>query len=366
MKQSTINATQAGMLCTIIILANKITLLPGLLYQGTKSDGFFSMILLFFVEICVLGIFFLLKRRFPDTSLSEILSKHLGKWIAKIIFLLLLVFFLAKLLLSYSVAYLYLKEQVYQGEFALLAVICFLPVINHAVIKGLRVFTRTIELFYFIVCGGVVLCLAVSFLGKLNMPLFFTSAPSDFFLTTFKYIFSFGDFLFLFLIIDKIEIQKGEEKKILRFVAVGVTLVLLITFIFFCLYQVTAFMHNNALADITVSAVQFGAIGRLDVFAMVTRMFLSVIEMEIFLFAFSETFCNIFTRLNRTYSVVVFDVIFALVYVLLTGKFENVLSYTENWLPYVGIFTNYVLPITLLIISLLSLKKEKKKYEKNY
>lgn len=364
-EKGSITAAQAGMLCTIIILANKISLLPALLYEGAKSDGFFVAIILFAIELMVLGVFFLLKNKYPEASLKEILEKHLGKVVTKIVFLVLMAFFLFKLLLSYSVGYIYIKQHVYQGEFALFALICFIPVINHAVVKGVRVFSRTIELYYFLLCAGIVICLAVSLIGGINIPLFFTSKPTDFFNTMFKHIFSFGDYLFLFIIIDKIDMKKGQEKKLFKFVALGIFFVLAILFMFYSLYQITAFMHNNALADITVSSVQFNAVGRLDVFAMVTRMFLSFFEMEIFHFAFSEAFCNVFTRLSRNYSVVVFDVIFAIVYFVLVGRFENMITYTRGWLSYLGIVTNYLIPIILLFIAL-PYRKKGRRYEKTF
>ena len=124
-------------------------------------------------------------------------------------------------------------------------------------------------------------------------------------------------------------------------------------------------LHNNALADITVSSTQFNAVGRLDIFAMVTRMFLSFFEMTIFHYAFSEAFCNVFTKLSRTYSVVVFDVIFAIVYFVLVGRFENMITYTQGWLSYLGLVTNYLIPLMLLFIAL-PYKKKRRVYEKTF
>ena len=177
--------------------------------------------MLFAIELMVLGVFFLLKNKYPEASFKEILEKHLGKVFSKVIFIVLMAFFLFKLLLSYSVGYIYIKQHVYQGEFALFALICFIPVINHAVIKGLRVFSRTIELYYPVICVGIIICLAVSLAGGINIPLFFTSEPSSFFMTLFKHIFSFGDYLFLFIIMDRIEMKSGEEKKLFKFVALA-------------------------------------------------------------------------------------------------------------------------------------------------
>lgn len=357
MKDTTINARQTGMLCTIMILANKIFLLPALLYEGAKSDGFFIMIMLFAIELCVLGVFFLLKSKYPNNTLNFILEKHIGKFLSKIIYIVLMVFFLFKTLLAYSVVYAYLKAQVYQEEFALLALICIIPVVNHAVISGLRVFSRTIELYFYAICTGIFICLVVGLINSQGMPFFFRATPSEFFLTSFKHIFSFGDFIFLFLIIDKIKIEKKEYKTIFKFIVLGIAIVLILFYIFYSIYQITAFMHNSALTDILSVSLQFNAVGRLDVIAMVTIMFLSFFELTIFAFGFSEGFCNVFHKLNRTYSVVVFDVIFMCVYFILVGRYENMLLYNESWLPYLSLFANYLIPILLFVIAILKRRR---------
>ena len=72
------------------------------------------------------------------------------------------------------------------------------------------------------------------------------------------------------------------------------------------------------------------------------------------------------TKSTRNYSVFVFDVIFVVVYFVLIGRFENMILYTQKWLPYLAILTNYVFPLILLVIALLKRKKNEVRYEKNY
>ena len=364
MKDTTISARQAGMLCAVLVLANKIFLLPSLIYEGAKSDGFFVALMLFIVDLFVLTTFFMLKAKYPDNTLDYILEKHIGKIFSKIIYIILMIFFLFKVLLTYSVVYAYLKGQVYQDEFALLALISVIPVVNHAVVTGLRSFSRTIELYFYAISAGVLICLAVALVNNQGMPYFFNTSVPEFFNSAFKHIFTFGDYIFLFLIIDKIKMEKKEGKEILKFAGIGIFFVLSIFFLFYSIYQITAFMHNNALTDILSASNQSNSVGRLDVIAMLTIMFLSYFQLSIFAFGFSEAFCNVFHKLNRAYSVAVFDVIFIIVYVILVGRYENMLLYTRSWLPYLALVTNYLIPLMIFFMALP--KKKGVKYEKNY
>ena len=160
------------------------------------------------------------------------------------------------------------------------------------------------------------------------------------------------------MIIDKIDFKKEGQKKLYLYAIFAMAIVLVLLFLFYSKYQVTAFMHNNALADILVFSVQFNAIGRLDIIAMITIMTLATFQMEIFCFAFSESFVNIFPLLNKKWAVVVFDISFLLLYYLYVGKFEVMISSTVGWLPVLGVVVSYLLPVIFLIISLIRRKNE--------
>lgn len=354
MKES-ISSRQVGVLCAISIFANKILLLPSLLYENAKADGFFVVALLFLIDLMILFSFFYLKKKFPVQSFGEILTFFFGKVIAKVIFLAFVVFFMFKVFLIYSTSFIYLKQQVYQGEFALLAMVCILPVINHVAFTGLRSMARTIEMFFYIISFGFVLCLAISTFTYKSSPLFFTSDITAFASTAFRHIFSFGDYLFLFIIIDKVSLTQKDKKRVLKYVFFAIFLVLTLFFLFYSLYQITAFMHNNALSDILIFSVVFNAVGRIDIIAMLTIMFLAIFQMELFHYCFCDAFVNFLPKLNKIFAVITFDIFFFIVYLMLIGKYENMVIQVEVWLPYLTIMLNYLLP---LLLGLFSFKKK--------
>lgn len=360
--KNTISARQAGILCVITILANKVSLLPALLYRGANTDGFFVMLMYFAVELGILGVFFALKHKYPNMTLYSILEKHLGAVVTKVLYVFLMLFFLFKVVLTYAVGYLYLKQQIYQDEFAMLALVCIIPVINHAVVKGLRAFSRTIEFAFVFLLAGIFVSIAIGFANFKEVPQFFLSTPAGFFDAAFRHVFAFGDFIFLFLIIDKIDFKEKQGNQILRYVILGFALVLTIFFIFYSVYRGTGYMHSNALDDILAFCIKFCAMGQLNVIAMLTVMFLNFFELEIFAYSFSEAFCSVFPKLNRAYSVAVFDVLFFTIYFVLIGRFTNMIAFTHNYLPYIALIVNYLIPLILLFIAL---PKRSKKNEKN-
>ena len=346
-----ISARQTGIIVFLTILANKILVLPSVMYEKSKADSIFALIAIFSFELLVLTIFLQVKKAHPDQNLKEILKQKEGVVVAKIVIFAFLIFFLFKTMLTYSVLYIYLKDLVYQDEFGFLALVCLFPVVNHAVVCGLRAMGRTFELFYYIVLVGVLFCLGIAFFTDISMPNFFVASPTDILNSGFTHIFAFGDYLALFLFIDKIKLRKGEGKKIFFFAFVGIFLVLSIFVVFYSKYQVTAFMHNNALADLLIFSVQFNAIGRLDIIAMLTIMTLGLFQLEIFQAAFCESFVQVFEKLSIKYAVAVFDILFFVIYLVIIKKYEVMLSFATDYLIYFAILTNVVLPILIYALA---------------
>ena len=90
----TISARQTGIIVFLTILANKILVLPSILYKNSKADSIFVMLALFFIEFLILLVFLKLKKNYPNQTFLSILQKKLGKIIAKTIIFFFFVFFL--------------------------------------------------------------------------------------------------------------------------------------------------------------------------------------------------------------------------------------------------------------------------------
>ena len=125
----------------------------------------------------------------------------------------------------------------------------------------------------------------------------------------------------------------------------------------------TSFMHNNALSDILVFSVQFNAIGRLDIISMLTIMFLTTFELEIFCFGFCQSVQDIFPLMNRKMVIVTFDIFALLAYFLYFGKYEQIVLDFSTWLVYFAVFINYIFPFVCLLLSARKKKIEKQAYE---
>ncbi len=356
-----ISMRQAGIIIFLTIFSNKILLLPALMYKNIEADSLFAVIMLFAIELLCLPILMSLKRKFPGDSLHDILKRYITAVGAKLVYTILMLFMLFKILLTFSIVYVYFKQQVYQNEFIWIAFVAFIPVINHAFMSGLKPTARTMELFFGLILAGFIFCLVISLFTPISTPYFFEAGAKEVFLSLYEYAFAFGDFIFIFLIVDKIDYKKSEEKQVYFYSVLSMFLVILMFFLFYSKYQITSFIHNNALADLLVFSVQFNAIGRLDIIAMLTLMMVTLMQMEVFCYGFCQSLIEIFPLLDKKYAIVVFDITFFIMYYVFIGKYESIVGLTVSYLPILGVIVGYAFPLLIFIVNLIKRRKNEEK-----
>ena len=100
-RDKSINIWQTGIFIFIIIFANKVLLLPSLLYRDANVEGIFCYLILFLLEIGLIFLFIVLKSKFPNVSFASLVKEKFGIVTLKIIYFLLIIFFFCKLILIF-------------------------------------------------------------------------------------------------------------------------------------------------------------------------------------------------------------------------------------------------------------------------
>lgn len=355
----TITAWQAGIMVFILMFANKVLALPSLLYDKAKLEAFIIPVVVFALEFGLIFIFYKLKTKYPNQSFADICKKHFGKIVTYIVYILFLSFFLCKSVLLYNFTFIFFKNLIYKEGNNFVYLVCFIPVINHLAIMGLRVMGRTSQLFFPVIVGITLFCIIVGFFGVTNSPLMFESNINDIFHAGLQHISSFGDSIFLFLIMDKLVVKKGQWKVIFSLSAFAMALVTTVTVVFVFSYTYTSFMHPFALFEIMSYVKEYGGMGRIDIIAMVLIILFTYFHLAIYLKAFMLSFDTIFPTINRIYSVLTFDLVFIIFIEFLVLNLEKAVAYSEQVLPYFSIFAFFIVPV--LSIVLIFIKKRHKK-----
>ena len=343
--KNTISAKQTAVIASIMIFSNKILTLPSLLYKYGKGDSLLILLMMFLIELGVLFIFFSLKQRFKTESLFKIISQNWGKALAIIIYVVLILYFFIKLLTSFNVNHIYFKMQVYHNDQKSIFLFTSLIIIALTTIGGFRPLCRTLQFFFIPIITGLLFCLFISFSNFSTTLQLFETPVASFFEGAYKYCFAFGDFLFLFLIMDRIEYDKNQNKQILKYVLISMAIMLVGYFLFFSIFQYTAFMHPNAVSDIIVLSYEIFDIGRLDIIAVITVMLLTFCQLSMYAYVLSVLFTSIFPKMSKIYSVALIVVVFLILYGFFTNSLDVVNYLTTTVMPIIAILLQYVLPL---------------------
>lgn len=360
-RDRSMNGWQTGIVLFILVFANKILLLPSLLYRDADMFGFLVYIVLFLLETALLVLFFVLKYKYPHMSFKNLIVKHFGKVTMIIFSILFIIYFFGKAVLVYNVTYLFFKNLIYMENNGILYAICFLPVVNHLAVSGTRVLGRTCQLFFPVILVTMLFCVIISFFGIDTEPLLFQNSLSSVWLSAIHHISSFGDTILLFILMDKIELKQGDWKIISSLYALAVTLVMGLVIGFYLSYTFTSFMHPYAIFEVLTFIKDYGGVGRIDVISMILIMFLSYFHLSIFLKGFTVSFHNIFEKLPKQYSLITFDISFLLVIFLVIRNLERTIVYAENYLPYLSIISFILVPILTIIFLFMKKHEEGKK-----
>ena len=346
----TINSWQAGILLFILLFANKILLLPSLLYEDAAMGAVFVPVILLSLEMGLLFLFYKIKNKFPNESFATIVRAHCGRVVKIILYVFFAIFFLGKAVLLYNVTYVFFRNLIYKDAGDFLFLFCFLPIINHLAICGLRTIGRTAQLFFPVISVICVFCIVVGVFGINSEPLIFDSSAVQIFTATFKHISSFGDTIFLFVIMDRVIVKKGQWKVLFSFAGAASFLVIAITLVFMLSYTYTSFMHSYALFEIMSFVKEYGGIGRIDIISMVLIIIYAYFHLAIYFKAFMCSFNEIFEGINSIYGLLSFNFLFLIIVQLIIVNLESAVVYSEKVLPFATILSFVIVPILAIIL----------------
>lgn len=359
-RDKAIGAWQTGILIFFLIFANKILILPSLLFNNAKFEGLIAPIVLFLLEFGLLFLFYKLKKKFPNESFFNVIKTHFGKVVTIIIYFLVGIYFLGKMILLYNVTYIFFRNLIYKESNNTLFLICLLPVVNHLAICGVRTIGRTAQVFFPGVALILVFAVVVGIFG-INSPVIMEQSNlSHIALAAIRHISVFGDLVVLFLFMDKIEIKKKEWKIVFGFFLAGALSVMAIILVFFLSYTYTSFLHPFAFFEILSFVKEYGGLGRLDVISMVFIIFLTYFQLAIYLKAFFVCFDGIFPKLDRIYSVLTFNFSFILLIYFAIINLSRIIIYAENILPYLSIISFVIVPVCCLVCLYVRKHQEKR------
>ena len=341
------------------MIALKIIALPSILFEEAKTSGLIVAMILFAFDFLILFLYLKIKEKYPELSLYELIQRFLGKVVAKIIYLLIFIFFICKLSMLMNESVSYMQAIVDEHYNLLLLLITFLPVISTLVFSGLKSSARTCEFGFVFIVIGLIVCIFASeisnTLGELGPIL---ERPKQILSSVFDMSFWFSDFLFIAVLADKIKIEKNMKRRVFGFAIFACFMVMFLYFIYFRLFRITAFLHKNAIADVTQYNRNIGNSGNIDIISILLYMIIIFFQGSLYMHCLKTVYEKIVGYKNSVHSLIVLNLIIVFVQFFLLFNLERVVNLSTSYLKYLNLLAFLVVPI--FYICLLIFDKEKK------
>lgn len=365
--KNAINVNQTAFFCSVMLLASKLLILPSLMFKSNAYGGLITIIVMFVFELAILFLLIKIKEKYPNMSFFDLLSSFCGVILTRIIYLVLFVFFVLKMIYVSHETFNFLKLVLYENADLFVYYICLLPVINALAYKGLKSFARTLEVFYFIIIVGVIICslMWIPSITNLSFNIFENNGWSGLLQSLFKHGFWFCDFAFLFIILDRIKLENNYGTKIMRYSIFTMAIIVFLVFSYYFIYQSSSFFHASAIFDIMQFSTRLGGVSKLDIIPTMVMMFLLFYQMGMFLYCAKSCYKNVLNTKNNVQALIFINILFILLNYFVFYNFEICIDVYSGIFSYFAILISVIIPFLFLLKLLFSKSQKKNIFKKS-
>ncbi|MCL2540079.1 MAG: spore germination protein [Firmicutes bacterium] len=352
MKQ--LNCRQTAIISVFLLIGMKLLVFPSLISEIALHDAVYTMLFTVAVEFAILlpVLFVLIKN--PDRTFFEAVAGKLGKITAHIISLILVLFFLSKLVYILIETYAFLMNSMF---YQLVLPIFILPIAFVSVYlaaKGGRTAGRTCEIFFGLVLAGLIITV-ISALPSVNLtnilPGFeFGITPS--LSGVWQTMLWSGNSLLLLFFMGKIKIEKGFLRKAVIFNGLGGLFLVVFVLIFSAVFDTTAGFFKFAIVNLTQVTPYISDIVRLEWLALITWTFGLVLTAGIILTALNSVLVSAYKISKPIIPAAVLFVAAAAAAYVIDFNYAGITNlFLESKFAAIGVYAFSLLLIGILLVS---------------
>lgn len=348
-----VSTRQLLLILIVSMVTLKVLYLPSLLAKDMGRDAYLFVFFMLTLDFLVLAILLFLIKKFPDTTLKQMLQNIFGRFFYKVIFFLLFLFFLLKCWGIFEGTFSYLNENLYTSlkwtTFSIPILISVYFVVN----TGKRPIARITEIFAPIIIFGLILSFLIGVFRAdfSNILPFLDGGVSKIFSQTFRYSFWFGDYIVLLIFFGDVKIDKHFKAKTLLPIAFFIILITAFFVVSYCLFGYNSVCHTNSISDTLQVLPSTSDIGSLD-WVLILIWDISLV-LNLIINATAAVFClkntvKVFSQ--KTSSIIVVVSILVMSLIASFDVFSSI-QFVRNIAGYFCFAVQYALPVLIFIFS---------------
>lgn len=349
---------------TVMIFLHLMTLnfisLPARVFHTAKQDSWLVIMSNLLLDILAIVLIMYMLRKSGKRNFYEFLCTLYGKVVSKIVLFVLLLAYLTSVIKVLTELDAFMVFNLYEDNFAwYYYVLPIVATIGYMTSKGIKNLGRIAELFYLLLAVGIIF-ISIAHIGSIDW-LFFSPAFKNGLPNILKAMYEtapwFGGEMFVLAIFGEVDLNNNKKNKLWLALVAGFFIVMLTIVTFYGLFEVSAYQHSFALADISQAVSSSSSLYRLQ-WILVSLWIVCMVGFAGTMF-YASTNClrYIFNgKDNNWFNIALLLVIGVVLYFYKQNTdFESVLHNT--YLSGFCLFCNIGLPIILFVSTLIRRKK---------
>ena len=368
MDKDRVTVDQLALMLMLVIAGGKFLALPSILAKDVGHDSWLVMVTVFVVDaVCLCFLLWSIKLNKQQLPIDCVLYATVGKVVGKLLLAILFVIYMSRQIVLITSCY-----EMFAVTFDINTnwVFFALPVVAVTTFASMRGFTtiaRTSQILFGLVTVSVVALLANPLLnvkwGEL-LPVGEVGA-SKLLVTAAKQSYWFSDYIFIYFVLDKVNVKKHLYLPIMSVFTVGAVITIVMDIVFVTLYGSYASQFELAMSKLGAFSLGDGASGRWDWLTLSLWVTSVLLKITLFFFCAYKSLEKIFEfKHDKTnwFAVGAITLILMLPLFVSTDDFTNVFL-SNAVIPFAVV--QFVLPLLYpLFTKIATLKIERGTYER--
>lgn len=359
---------QAIFIILICLTANKVQRLPSLISSNIGRHGWLAFLVMGALDILFLILTLKFNSKAKNKTTYQICEEAGGKLYAKLVFILLTLYFLAKSLLPYEAVHdLFANILFDQLSWEIYGIILALSVFFISS-RGLKNLGRLGELYFYIIAVSflILLILGSSTTNYYHVLPICEIDISSFINTCIQYALWFGDFIIIYIFVGKI---KYDEKPLgwpcILAYSIVVVLISFAYVVYYGLYENLSINQNSLISSISQFSLLALDIGRIDWFLVLFFQISAVISSSVYVFAAAYSVQKIIGYKDNKLTCFILAAVIYLLDIFVFKSVQAGASVIASLSKYFALFMTIGFPLIMHLTLLICNMKAKKKI-KNY
>lgn len=326
--EKTISSNQASLIFCIFSIGLKLSALPSLMYSFAGNDSYITCLIALAFDFVGAVIIINIMHKHPDLTFYDLVSRKFGKVIAKILQLILFLYFFAKCVLVVQELHDYFIATLFEELNPIFFLIVLGLVLFYASTKNFRVVGRVAELIFWPTFCAIIFTLIFPIedirLEKL-LPIF-EQGGYPIYRGLSRTTFAFGDYMILLPLMGQVALNNKSKKKMTGYALA----VLLFVFAFFVIFVGSfgkfATSQTLALGELPLHNSTPATIGKLEWLTIMVWTVILLADALILSTAGRLSFDNMFNIRDKKWTCYVFMLLVVVTVIATYMQLQTIIS----------------------------------------